>query len=409
MRDEDFCKKVCTDAGIELFCVRKDIPAIAKEKKLGLEEAAREARYSAFDDAAESLSKRFGKKVLVATAHNADDNTETVLFNLTRGSALTGLCGIKRQRGKLIRPIITSTKEEIIAYCAQNGVDYIVDSTNSETVYTRNKLRHLVIPVLREINPSLSRSVARTGELLKQDDDYLSKIADDAYNELANDNKLRLDGLNLLHRAISSRVLYRFLRENGVSDCADVHIDAVIRLCAERVLHSRTELPSVKSAVICKDVLVIRDTADFSKNDISFDEEFGYGINVIEQTGDILARFDSDDIENISKFQNIYKISTQTNISSDKIINVLRFRTRKAGDTVNINGINRKVKKLLWEITDDPLERDRLPVIYDGNGILWIPGARSRTESFPKSGEAYQILFYAKSKDAQERIYNNEK
>jgi tRNA(Ile)-lysidine synthetase-like protein len=203
--------------------------------------------------------------------------------------------------------------------------------------------------------------------------------------------------------------MYRFLSENGVTNIADVHIDAVLRLCSERVLHSRIELPCLKSAVIGKTHLSICDTSDFSKNKISFDKEFRYGINLIEETGDTLARFYSDDLENIGNFKNIYKNFIQTDITSDKIVNVLRFRTREPGDTVNINGVNRKLKKLLWEITDDRSERERLPVIYDDNGILWIPGARSRTGSFPKNGETYQLFFYVKSTDTQERINNNEK
>ena len=409
IRDEKFCKQICKDFDIGFFSVQKDVPAIAKNKKLGLEETARDIRYTAFAEIASELERQHNKKVLIATAHNADDNAETVLFNLARGSALSGLCGIKRRRENIIRPIITSTKDEIIAYCTLNGIEYIVDSTNNETLYTRNKLRHLVMPILREINPALSRSVARTGELLRQDEDFIKKITYSAYIELVSVNGIELDKINSLHRAVGSRVIYRFLSENGIKDVADVHIDAVLRLCSERVLHSRTELPSSKSAVIEKTHMRICDTSDFSKDEIRFDKDFTYGINLIEETSDILARFDSNDLENIGNFKNIYKNFIQSEITSDKIVGVLRFRTRKEGDTVNINGINRKLKKVLWETESDPYKRDRLPIIYDDNGILWVPGARSRTGSFPKHDEKHQVLFYARSTDSQERINKNEK
>ena len=138
-RDEAFVKEYCEKKGVELFLGSGDVPSYAKEQGLSLELAARELRYEFL----KSVSK--GN---VATAHTASDNAETVIFNLTRGSGAEGLCGIPPKRDIFIRPLILATREQIEEYCKENDIPFVNDSTNFCDDYTRNKIRHNVIPVL---------------------------------------------------------------------------------------------------------------------------------------------------------------------------------------------------------------------------------------------------------------------
>ncbi|MBQ7821438.1 MAG: tRNA lysidine(34) synthetase TilS [Clostridia bacterium] len=401
-RDERFCESVCQRHSVPFYLHKADVPSIAKKRKLGLEEAARDVRYGAYALISDTISKETGKDVLIATAHNADDNIETVLFNLVRGSALSGLCGISSRRDNVIRPLILSSKDEIIGYCEENRVDYITDSTNIDTLYTRNKLRHKVVPVLREINPSLSKAVTRMSASLSADDEYLSLLADDFIKENICDGKLGLSALSKLHRALRSRVIYSFLRQNGVKDCADVHVNAVIKLCENATPHSRTDLPSSLSAVIEQDMLCMSPTKKHTDTTLpNYNIPLEYGITNIGQTGATVARFNSSDKENIEKFKNIYKIFIQTHITSAKIKGALYLRPRKPGDVYELNGVRRKLKKLLWELESDPASRDRLPLFCDDDGILWVPGTRSRTGTYPSGNESSQILFYVKGENTR--------
>ncbi len=409
-RDAEFCCRVCKAMGIPFLLNTFDVPGIARESKCGIEEAARNVRYEALMSAASKISGDTGADTLIATAHNADDNTETVLFNLVRGSALTGLCGIDTQRDNIIRPLISSTKEEIFDYCEENGIEYITDSTNTDTAYTRNKLRHKVIPVLREINPSLTRAISRSCASLKADEDCLWSMAEAFLSEYCHNRQIPLCSLTPLHKAIRSRVIYRFLSENGVGDLGEVHVSSVNRLCDVARAHSAIELPGKYIAAIEQGHLCIKkreSSANSAKAEFDFD--FLYGINRIDSTGDIIARFDASDRDNIEKIKNVYKKSIQTQIASAKIEGALRVRSRRAGDTFMLNGVNRKLKKLLWELIPEVSMRNTLPLVCDEDGILWVPGTHSRTGSFGSENENTQIFFYVKNQDTDRKDSQDEK
>ena len=150
-RDEAFCKSFAQELGVTFFSLRTDVPKIAEQTGESVETAARRVRYEYFD----SLMSENNIHIL-ATAHNADDNLETILFNIARGTGLSGLCGIPNIRpcanGVVVRPIINMEKREILNYCEQNSLKFVTDSTNVDTDYTRNKIRAQIIPVMREVN-----------------------------------------------------------------------------------------------------------------------------------------------------------------------------------------------------------------------------------------------------------------
>lgn len=202
MRDEKHVSDYCRANGIELVAGRGDVCAYAAEHGMSIEEAARELRYSFLEETAESAGC-----VWIATAHNASDNAETLLLNLARGSGARGLGGIPPLRGKLVRPLLGVTREEIFAYLTERGIPWVEDSSNASDEYSRNRIRHQVLPVLEELNPEFLAAAGRTAQLLREDEDCLSSLADDFFHEHDDGESIPLDALAALHPAIASRVV----------------------------------------------------------------------------------------------------------------------------------------------------------------------------------------------------------
>ena len=175
-RDERFCKILCKNYNIELFVKNTDVKALAKKQKISEELCGRNVRYSYFEE----LSKKLGAKI--ATAHTASDNIETLLFNITRGSSITGAGAITPKRGNIIRPLIMLTREQIESYCEEHHLEFVTDSTNLTDDYTRNKIRHQVIPVLRQINPNLELSAFHFSESARETAEYINYRTQKAIN-----------------------------------------------------------------------------------------------------------------------------------------------------------------------------------------------------------------------------------
>ncbi|MCL2212542.1 MAG: tRNA lysidine(34) synthetase TilS [Oscillospiraceae bacterium] len=198
-RDEDFCRRQCEKYGVKLFVCHYDVPTLAKQQKLGIEETARNARKEAFA----TISSQQNNPRLV-TAHTADDNLETMVFNLTRGTGLRGMCGIVPS---VHRPLIFVSRQEILDYCSAHGVEYIHDSTNDSTDYTRNYIRHNIIPHLRHINPAVHRAASRLSENLWTDEEYLEWQTTQIFAPFVHQGKLEVPALQNIHETILVRVL----------------------------------------------------------------------------------------------------------------------------------------------------------------------------------------------------------
>ena len=389
-RDEDFCMRVCDIRGIPFKSKRIDVPTLSKERKTGLEETARNVRYAEFEKYAEKISEN-GFPSYIATAHNADDNVETIIFNIARGTSLNGLCGIKPQRDIIIRPLLLCGKDDILGYCDENCIEYITDSTNIDKAYTRNRIRHDLIPSLKGINPSLLATISRMTENTTQDEKFIKLCAEDFLLKNSDNRGIKLSELNKVHNSLKKHTIVQYIKNMLGVSLEDKHISGIIELCDAGVKHSEFHFTGNYCACIEDGYLTLKSKE--SGDEISFNVPVNFGITKIP--GGVIGRFYSADTKSISEFENVYKISTQTPICSDKIKGVLLATSRNPGDTYNINGINRKVKKLLNEIETNLSARSVLPVFRDDNGILWIPGARSRTGSFPKDSDNSEILIYA--------------
>ncbi len=184
-RDMHFCERICAENGVKLFLHTVDIPALAKDSGCGVEEVARQQRYAFFD---RILSDNTDIKSIL-TAHNSTDNAETVIFNLARGSGIRGLIGIPPvrenragnssiQTGQILRPLILCTKKEILDYCAENEIEYVTDSTNTDTKYTRNFIRGEILPKFERLTPAFEGAISRAGDSLREDNDFIESYAD---------------------------------------------------------------------------------------------------------------------------------------------------------------------------------------------------------------------------------------
>lgn len=359
-RDEEFVKNLCSSLDIPLICEEIDVPKLAKEQNLSLETAAREIRYEFLNRVCESG--------LIATAHTASDNLETVLLNLTRGTAIGGLCGIPIRRDNIIRPIISVTREEIEKYCAENNLSFVTDSTNLSDDYTRNKLRHNIVPVLRELNPKIEKSVLKTARSVTQISNLIKDEAENYIKKNLSDNKLALSNFNKLNPEIAKRVITQFVKicdsEISLEAC---HIESIYKICLKC---GKTGIPKNKYCQNKKGYLSV-------------------GSQVKNQKTTAFS------VEIIKKTENVNNLLLNNSLDCDKIVGKLVLRTRMSGDSIRLvnRGCTKSLKKLYNECSVPVNIRDTLPVISDDLGVVWIHtiGVAERCAVGKKTNSAYVI------------------
>ncbi len=340
LRDENFVKDLCKKLNIPLTTERIDVLSISKESGDSTELAARKVRYD--------FLKRRAVGV-IATAHTASDSLETVLLNLTRGSSINGLCGIPPKRDNFIRPLIYCTREEIEKYCNENGLNYVNDSTNFSDDYSRNKLRHNVVPVLKSVNPSVENNVIKNSRFLAEDADFLNKAAEELYGEALTDGKLNAEILKNKHKALVKRVLARFVKCVINGDLESVNIENMYSV-----------LLGEKPAVMLKENCILR-----LKN--------GY---LEIESGEKSPQFFYKTELKINKKQNVNNLFLNNTFDYGKITGELIVRTRISGDKIRLNksGVSKTLKKLFNEKKIPQEKRDLIPVIADDLGVVWIYG-----------------------------------
>ena len=236
--DEKYVKKYCEEKQIEFYSKSIDVQKMANNNKIGVEEAGRNARYDFFD---EILERTNAQKI--AIAHNKNDNVETVLMHILRGSGINGLKGIEAKRGKYIRPLIECERNEIEEYCSKKNLQPRIDKTNFENEYTRNKVRNLLIPYIqKEFNPNLIKTIDRLSNLVAEEENYMDKQVEIAYKEMLISEKekeiqLDLKRFNIQEKVIKSRIiLYTITRLFGNSKGLEkIHIENIIKLCSNNI------------------------------------------------------------------------------------------------------------------------------------------------------------------------------
>lgn len=238
--DQKFVEEYCTQKNIKYYVKSENVNKKAENEKIGTEEAGRKLRYNFFN---EILEKEKANKI--ATAHTANDNAETILMNIIRGSGLSGLKGITPLRDNIyIRPLIEANRDEIEEYCKKNNLDPRIDKTNFENIYTRNKIRNILIPCIKkEFNPNIIEVLNRLSKISREENEYFEKITKKIYKEIliSEENKkqiiLDLKKFNDNDIVIKNRiVLYTINRLLGNSQGIEkIHINDIIKLCNNNI------------------------------------------------------------------------------------------------------------------------------------------------------------------------------
>ena len=242
--DEEYVKNYCIKNDIQFYTKSIDVQKIANTNKISTEEAGRNARYEFFD---EVLQKTKGNKI--AIAHNKNDKVETIIMNELRGCGIQGLKGIEPIREKYIRPLIECERKEIEEYCKENNIEPRIDKTNFENIYTRNKIRNIVIPYIeQEFNPNIIETMDRLSNLVAEQEAYIQKQVEKVYEKIVLEERtesnqaeqyiiLDLKGFNEQEKVIKSNIiLYTITRLfNTTKGIEKIHIEDIIKLCANNV------------------------------------------------------------------------------------------------------------------------------------------------------------------------------
>lgn len=399
LRDESdddmrFCEGLCARVGVPLIVEHFDVREYAREHGMSIEEAARDMRYAAFlrhFPAAKSLDNGqakmdnyvfiTGQETIaeespiswkIATAHTLSDNMETVLLNLIRGTALTGLCGIPTQRSNIIRPLLEATRTEVEAFLHEHGQGFVIDKSNLSTEYTRNKIRLEILPKMTEINPALATNFGNTIQALKKDRNFLETITKEAYDRCIVRGRLEVSSFCGEDVAIRARVVARFLGENGFSPDARriAEVMDVAQKGAGKINLSRNVYLCCKLGIIT--INAIQQVAEFSAPMVFGEQNFlGRKLTIR-----LLGREKCKDGENVhTKFAIDSEISLKSLLDYDKIKGNVVARNKRNADSIRFTGrgFTTKLKKLFSEYVA-PEDRGRVLLLCDDDGVIYVEG-----------------------------------
>jgi len=381
-RDEEFCRELCAGLGVEFISGRGDVAAYAKEKKLGTEEAGRELRYAFLEETAEKLRAQ-----KIATAHNACDNAETLLLNLMRGAGTRGMGGIPPVRGRFIRPLLCVTRDEIEAYLAERGLGYVTDSSNLEDDYMRNRVRHGVLPALLELCPDFYEKAARTAELCRRDDEYLSAEAE----KLISGGKAEVKTLLEAPGALRTRAL-KMLAE-GAGGRADAAKVAAMEALLENPKPS-AEADVGRGVKVRREYGIITAARGEKKSAFAAFSILPGEEREIQGT-DFSVKVSRGEAGKSGK--NIFYLRPEA-ISGEIIV-----RPRKTGDEIRLSkkAARKSLKKLFIERKIPAARRQLVPIIADDKGVLAVSGFGADAGKTAETGEQAVII---EIKSSEEQI-----
>ena len=356
-RDADFVKEYCKKNAIKYEICEFDVPKIAKEKGLGTEECARKIRYECFESFCQNND-------VIATAHNKDDNAETVIFNLIRGTGISGIAGIPEIRGNIVRPILDLSKEEILIYCKEKNLEYVNDSTNFENEYSRNKIRNIVIPNLKEINSNVSGNILKNSKIIASLIDYVSDKVDIALKECQDEYGLDIKKLSERDDFLISEIIKNYIKNSTNFECnyEFKHIKEIVNLLDKS---GAVCLPNGYVARVKQKRLCIFKENITKQVEILLNTQ-GETVSVLKKT--VFCE------KIMQKKEKINNLLFKNCIDYDKINGELVLSYRKSGDFFRIyeKNLSKSLKKLFNEYKIPDFLRDKLIIIRDSQNIVYI-------------------------------------
>ena len=383
--DRDFCMEFCKQHSIKFAECAVDAVKYSKENKLSLEEGARILRYNAFCEYA--VNNGITK---IATAHSSSDNLETVIFNLTRGSGTDGLKGIPPVRDNIIRPLIYCSTEDIVCSLKELSLSFVTDSTNNDDEYTRNNIRHNVIPHLKEINPQIEESLTRLCEIVRSDTDFIDSFVDES-------DFLDTQKAKITHYSVISRKLLKMYKKISTQgQLSKLHIDEIIKLTNKYVEENCHDIKKV-SLPDKVDFVISREKCFFEKHNEKKKVEtqkLQLGLNELNDNCGFV--YISDNKNKIEEYlqKNIYKTEISTTVKCLDNLDTIFVRKRQDGDVFKFSNMTKKVKKMLNEAKISVDVRDSLPMFCDEHGIFWIPSFPLRDDMKHTEKQKTMYIYY---------------
>ena len=379
-RDEDFVLQLCKRHDIKLEIRRLDVPLFARDNKISEEEAGRVLRYRVFEEI-----RLLYKADKIAVAHNLNDVAETFLMNLSRGSGITGLTGIKLRSGVLIRPLIKTSRTEIEEIVTYLGEGFITDSTNNSLIYTRNRIRKRVIPELEEVNERAVSHINDACERLEKLEGYIIKEAANTYKSYVTKGKdiFISNEILTLDEVIIEEVLHKALSEAAgrARDIGSVHISYLLELFSKQV-GREIDLPYQVRAFREYKGIRLKGSANKSESgesiqvlpELLLHTEDVEGISTVASEEDnIRLTFEDGSVKNLSQNSCIRWFDY------DKIAENVMVRFKEEGDFLVISpeGDKKKLKKYFVDSKIPSDKRAGIPLVVSGNDVLWIIGYRT--------------------------------
>lgn len=380
-RDEDFVRSLCERLDVPFYTDGCDVVAAAREAGLGVEEMGRRLRYEFL----ERLADRLGAQ-RIATAHHQADQAETVLLNLLRGTGPEGLGGIPPVRGRLIRPLLNTSREEIEAYLAEHGLGHVEDETNESLNFARNRLRHNVMPELEKIHPALRRSIARTAQIVSRENRYLDELAAEYLPGVGAEISCAV--LQSAPEVLRPRMVRLLLERlgTGKKDISAVHLEAVLALNEKG--RGMVSLPGAEA--ICRSGVLILRAAERAAQELALAEETVYGgWQVCLRRLPATAQRRADAL-----------------YVAERYAEMLRLGPWQSGDGLELPGSRgkRSIKRLLTERGVAPEVRRSVPCVRVGATAAAVPGLGTDVHYLPEeNGGMIEIVFQKNERTQEEQ------
>lgn len=367
--DEAFVRNFCASHQIPFHAGHGDCAAAARAARQGLEQAARAMRY-------EFLLHCAGPDKL-ATAHTADDNLETLLIRLTRGTSLRGLGGIPVRRDQIIRPLLFAGRSDVEEFIQAEGIAFCKDGSNDTDFCLRNRLRHHVTPLLQQENPGVAAATLQLSAVLRQEDAYLSRLAAEALAATAESDGYRCERLLQMDPVLRRRALFAILQQTGVQTPGQSHLEQAEALLTSAHPSARMDFP---------DGAVLRRVYDLLIPGAPQRTEFApISLQIPGETA-IPALDMHITCERIENFQNSENSPT-TFLLNYAMIQSLTVRPRQPGDRIRLRGGSRSVKRLLIDRRVPAEQRDRVAVLADDNGVVAVADIGADVTKLARAGE----------------------
>lgn len=369
--DEKWIRDYASQHQIPIFVTHFDTKAFAEDYKLSTQVAARELRYNWFYELLDSQSFDY-----VLTAHHADDNLETFLINLSRGTGLDGLIGIPQQNDKILRPLLAFCRSEIEAYAQANKIQWREDSSNASDNYLRNKIRHILVPIVKDLNPDFLASFAKTQQYLQQS----QQLAEDAtvmvYQQVAQqaDDEIHFNLKKLKQLPNYKSYLYQWLKEFGFTAWDDIYNLAESQT-GKQILSPDYRLLKNRDFFILSPLNKATEVQEFW---IEKDEQVNFPLKLT---------FKKIDAQSGSSNSVIF-------VDEEKLVYPLLLRRWKTGDVflpIGMNGQSKKLSKFFKDEKLSLIEKENTWLLCSGNQIVWVIGLRA-DERFKPTTTTKQIL-----------------